>query len=180
MTHTLEAVSFESKNVGKHFASTKVKVTWQFKYNGKLNQVTLFHSLVTGRRRVYLGSELKTKDAGYIQTSYTYKINFAPELKLYVKIENELVGGFKYQLLFNAVRFEDLPHSGGYTHGLLDSEATGAAAAGDYDVVEVTINGGEAKAHAVITNDAERALRHLQEHGEEESLFGIFLLPTNN
>ena len=103
------AVYVEKELIGRRIKSSKVRVTWQFAFaqDGILRNVQLKHSIVSGKREVYVEGMLLFASQKVFQGNFKHAFTL-PEHHLRVTIEDTFEG-FLYDLLIDGLPFHKLP-----------------------------------------------------------------------
>ena len=59
-------LNYCKKDVGRKIKSSKQYHQWEFTLNGVYHRIELFHSLVSGRKKLVLDGEYLLKDSSYL------------------------------------------------------------------------------------------------------------------
>jgi hypothetical protein len=66
---------FDKREVGKTIKSTKLYYLWEFYLSEKPHKVELFHSIVSGKKKLCLDAQVLTEDKSYSANfNYSFKL----------------------------------------------------------------------------------------------------------
>lgn len=72
---SLTNLFFDKREVGKTIKATKLYYLWEFFLNGKPHKVELFHSQVSGKKKLCLDAQVLTEDKSYsVDFNYSFTI----------------------------------------------------------------------------------------------------------
>jgi len=63
---SISKLNFSEHNVGKSIKSSKIKYKWDFEVSGKLHQVELFDSKISGKKKVVSNGKVLLEPKKYV------------------------------------------------------------------------------------------------------------------
>lgn len=99
----------ERREVGKTIKSTKIYYVWEMCLDGKQHKVELFHSKVSGKKKVSLDAQVLTEDKSY-STEFNYSFKIEKHYINVIQLESDLfdlrIDNKQFSLIQNECRRE--------------------------------------------------------------------------
>lgn len=95
---------FDKREVGKTIKSTKVYYLWEFLLLGKPHKVEMFHSIVSGKKKLCLDAQVLTEDKSY-SANFNYSFRLESHYFNLIQMSNDT-----FDLRIDNKQFATLSH----------------------------------------------------------------------